>query len=178
MQNYNIRQGEQSDLSWTAKILEAGIDEGHFSKLLKNNSAPLIKAIINKDEIKFVGMRGKIDSTQRYNFDLLIAELNNIAVSFLVLKIGVDGVELHLAGTLKEHRRKGYFYALANHVKEKYTKNTRLYARCYKKSTFAINALEKLGFEKIKDGDPIELELKQEAPISLHQSILKFLRVK
>ena len=89
MQNYNIRQGEQSDLSWTAKILEAGIDEGHFSKLLKNNSAPLIKAIINKDEIKFVGMRGKIDSTQRYNFDLLIAELNNIAVSFLVLKISM-----------------------------------------------------------------------------------------
>lgn len=101
MQKLKIREGRQSDLVWITKMLEQGVEDGHFSKPLKNNSAPLLNAIINKMPITFVGLRSNIDSSKKYNFELLVAEVDADPVSFLIVKSGVDGVELHLGGIKK-----------------------------------------------------------------------------
>lgn len=177
MQNYNLRAAKQSDIIWIAGMLKDGANEGHFNKSIINSSVGLITAITNNQKINFTAMRGTIDDKQDFYFDLLVLDINDKPVSFLVLKSGQDGLELHLAGTKTQYRRKGYFQHIANHVIQQY-KHSRIYARCYKKSTFAMAALKKIGFEKVKDGDPIELELNQKSTNSTIESILKFLRIK
>jgi hypothetical protein len=70
-----------------------------------------------------------------------------------------NSIELHLAGTKKVARRSGGFRELIRYKMSKNSKNMRVFARCYKKSTWAVEGLKKEGFEITKSGDPVELTL-------------------
>lgn len=155
-----IREGNNDDLLWVSKLLSDGVRDGHFGLNLSNIKL-FLKAIINKEKINFVSLRGKIDVSENYEFKLLVADLDATPTSFIVLKIGHDGIELHLAATEKENRKKGCFKNLIKHVINNSHRKDRIFARCYKNSTYAINALEQMGFIAKGNGDPIELNYLQ-----------------
>lgn len=152
-----IREGNNDDLLWVSKLLSDGTRDGHFGLDLLNIK-PFLKAIINKQKINFVSLRGKIDVSENYEFRLLVADLDANPTSFIILKIGHDGTELHLAATEKKNRKKGCFKSLIKHVINNSQRKDRIFARCYKNSTYAINALEQMGFIAKGNGDPIELD--------------------
>lgn len=87
---------------------------------------------------------------------LAVAEIDGVAASFVVSLVDEHEIEIHLAGTSKAFRRKGCFGVLVQHEVSKSPSGSRIFARCYKKSTWAVNALKKQGFKLTKNGDPQE----------------------
>ena len=79
--------------------------------------------------------------------DIIVAEVDGLPASFLYCAHDEDGsVELHLAATKKEFRRRGCFNLLIKNALDIYSNCSNIYVRCYEKSTFAKDALNKLGF--------------------------------
>ena len=56
--------------------------------------------------------------------------------------------------------------------------DTRVYARCYKKSTYALEALMGMGFVVTKNGDPVELDLLRHEEPNLLKTLFNLLRKK
>ena len=65
-----------------------------------------------------------------------------------------------------------------SYVLENTNIDTRVYARCYKKSTYALDALKGIGFAVTRDGDPVELDLLRQENPNLLKTLFKLLHKK
>lgn len=153
----NIRTGTEKDSDWIAKLLQGGAQEGHFGSLVSAQANNLLKSIFDNGGVQFLKLRGGITEPTFVKMYIDVVELDGDNAAFLITAVQDDGIELHLAGVLKNHRRKGCFLALVEHAKKKWGHNHKVYARCYKKSTWAKAALAKAGFSVTKGGNPEEL---------------------
>lgn len=65
-----------------------------------------------------------------------------------------------------------------SYVLENTNIDTRVYAWCYKKSTYALDALKGIGFAVTRDGDPVELDLLRQENPNLLKTLFKLLHKK
>lgn len=158
MQGLVIRAGEISDLAWVCELLREGAKEGHFLPTMTNQAEVLIKSIINNGGVSMIKLRGKIQAPRFIRMDLIVMDVDGNPASFIVTCKEKNELEIHLAGTLKPYRRRGYFRNLIQWI-IKNSNKSRIYSRCFKKSSWAINGLKSLGFKTTKVGEPIELSL-------------------
>ncbi len=153
-----IRQGLADDSTWIVKLLIEGANEGHFGQSLKYQAEPFLQSIIENGGINMVKLRETIQAAIFVPMELSVAEIEGTPASFLICCKDNNEVEVHLAATLESFKRKGCFNKLVSATIINH-KKSRIYARCYKKSTLAVNGLKKLNFKITKSGDPIELTL-------------------
>ncbi len=154
----HLRLGSTDDSKWIVESLIEGADDGHFGPSMKFQAKEFLHAIIENGGVHMMKLRGGIHAPAFVQMELTVAELDGVPASFLICCKENDSVEIQLAGTLKEFRRNGCFNRLVKRVIENDSKS-RIYARCYKQSSWAIKAFEKLHFKITKHGDPIELTL-------------------
>lgn len=159
MTNITIRKGISTDISWVTNLLIEGTQSGHFPRTLAVQAPDLLGSILNSGGITMTKLRGEIQAPRFVFADILVAEVDGNPVSFLIPIRDVDGVELHLAGTKKPARRKGHFRKLIQYEIGRHNNGTRIFARCYSKSTWALEGLKKEGFNISKEGNPVELTL-------------------
>ena len=158
----NIRKGERADAVWISNLLKDGSRDGHFLYTVAHQADDLLESIFQNGGLSIFKLRDNLQEpvAQFVKADILVAELYNSAASFLILLIENNKIELHLAATKKQFRRKGCFSALVEHVIKNYRGSYKIFARCYKKSTWAIKALKSKGFVITStNNDPIELSL-------------------
>lgn len=153
-----LRDANPKDSAWLVSMLKEGARDGHYGPAMKYQSKEFIQSIFENGGIYMVKMRGGIQDPSFVHASISIVDDHDSPVAFLVCCKDENGAEVHLAGTEKKARGKGYFNML---IKDLIKNNgeSRIYARCYKKSSWAITALTKLNFAITKDGDPIELTL-------------------
>lgn len=158
-----IRQGSSGDLHWIVKLLKEGAKVGHFSPTMQLEAEGFLSSVIQNGGVQMIKLRNSIQAPVFVPMTLSVAEVNGSAVSFLICCKENNEVEIHLAGTKASFKQKGCFTHL---VKDAISKNlnSKIYARCYKKSSLAINTLKKLNFEVTNGGDPIELVLDKIKP--------------
>lgn len=153
-----IRSGTYQDIIWITKLLIEGANDGHYLSTVKDQAKELLQNIVANGGVQVMKLRGSIQAPVFLRMNLTIAEIDGNPVSFLVCSIEPNEVEIYLAGTLKKSRRHGCFNNLVTEAVSTYS-NNRIYARCYKKSSWAIKGLESLNFKITKSGNPIELAL-------------------
>ena len=160
-----IRKGGSADIYWVANELVKGSKAGHFASTVAMQATPLLNQIVlNGGNLQMLKVRngGKIPCVVKAF--LLVAEMDGTPAGFLINLFDQDEVEIHLGGTVSSFRRNGIFRRLVEHEIDAHTQQTkRIFARCYKKSTWAINAFQSLGFEVTTKGNPIELTFKGNA---------------
>ena len=151
-----IRQGSSGDLHWVAKLLKEGAKGGHFYPTMQLQAEDFLSSVIEHGGVQMTKIRNGIQDPVFIPMVLSVAEVDGSPASFLICCKENNEVELHLAGTKTPFKQKGCFTLL---VKDAISKNpdSKIYARCYKKSSLAIDAFKKLNFEVTNGGDPIEL---------------------
>lgn len=154
----HLRKGSTDDSEWIIKSLIDGANEGHFGPSMKFQAKEFLKAVIKSGGAQMMKLRGGIQAPTFVKMELTVADIDGVPASFLICCDDNDGIEIHLAGTLKKFRKNGCFNRLVEEVIKNHSES-RIYARCYKKSSWAIKGLEKLNFQTTKHGDPIELTL-------------------
>ena len=152
-----IRNAFENDLDWVRKELEEGARLGHFAPSVETDANRFLPAMLSNGCIDMRNQRGgKIFRSKKVAY-ALIAEVNGKPAAFLISPFEGNEIELHLAGTLKIFRRKGCLGILIRHMVTTNPKVNKIYARCYKKSTWVKSCLEKEGFKLTKNGNPCEL---------------------
>lgn len=154
-----VRSGNIADASWVVSLLREGAQLGHFSEFVGPTASPLVGEILTKGGFTIVKGRGGLQAPRFINATIKVADLDGEPASFLISLMEKNEVELHLAATRKQLRRKGCFSELTKNEIASHNPSIRIFARCYKKSTWAVEALQKEGFEITKGGDPVELTL-------------------
>lgn len=154
-----IRDVNISDIDWITKLLIEGTQLKHFFSTVGNQAYPMLIEAIEKKRLEFSMWRDGKEGKYFRGIKIYVAEINGEPASFLICAEDKNAVELHLAGTKKESRRQGCFEALIKCALEDYQTIQTKYARCYKKSTWAIDGLKKCNFVITKEGDPTELTL-------------------
>jgi len=154
----NVRPGSVEDIEWISKLLIEGANEGHYLPTIKFQAKELVQSVVVNGEVQMVKLRGSVQAPEFIKMDLTVAEMDGFPASFLICCKDANEVEIHLAGTLKKFRKNGCFNRLVIEAVTNYG-NSRIYARCYKKSSWAINGLEAINFKITKDGNPVELTL-------------------
>lgn len=156
----SVRPADIMDITWIIPLLKEGAIQGHYSRFVEQQAASLIGRIINNGTISIWKLRkGAQSPVSNIPATALVADIDGQPASFLIALIDNEEVELHLAGTLKKFRRSGCFLHLALHEIHRQPLRSRIIARCYKKSSWAIAGLKKVGFAQTQSGDPIELTL-------------------
>lgn len=158
-----IRKATRSDAEWISQGLREGSRCGHFSKRMEADASRLIAEILDKGGFEILKWREGSLTRHFTNASILAAEVAGAPAGFLISLLSDQEVELHLAWTLKDFRRKGVFHALVQHQIAECSATLRIFARCYQKSTWAIAAFEKEGFAVTKQGNPMELSLLRQA---------------
>lgn len=159
--NITVRKGVPADATWIVALLKEGAQSGHFGHTLVAQAPALLDAIFKNGGIMMMKLRNEIQAPCFVSADVLVADLDGKSASFLIPLREDNEVELHLIGTKKSARRCGCFKNLVQHEIEQHNTSMRIYARCYKKSTWAVEGLKKEGFEITKTGEPIELTLRR-----------------
>lgn len=154
----NIRNGSVQDSNWIIKLLEQGARDGHYGPSLSFQAKEFMQSILETGSVRLVKARGSIKAPVVIEADVLVAEFGETPASFIICFKEQGEVEIHLAGTVKEFRGKGCFRKLTVEAIKKY-QGSKIYARCYEKSSWAIQALTKLGLKVTKKGNPVELTL-------------------
>lgn len=158
----SIRAALVKDREWMVSELQEGAKQRHFGPLVGVQGGALFNEIIVNGGFQMLKLRGGINAPCFVNASISVAELDGEPISFIISLIDRDEVEIHLAGTKKRYRRQGGFMLLLKNEINKYGKSIKIYARCYKKSTWAIDALRHGGFAITKMGDPVELTFARE----------------
>lgn len=153
-----IRKGSSRDLRWIVKLLKEGARGGHFSPTMQMQAEGFLNHVIKHGGVKMIKLRNGIQSPAFVPMELSVAEIGGSPVSFLICCKENNEVEVHLAGTKTPFKQKGCFTNLVQDAISK-NPNSKFYARCYRKSSIAIDALKKLNFEIATGGEPIELVL-------------------
>lgn len=151
-----IRAANTTDINWIEPLLREGSRGGHFGPTVASQANALLNAILQYGGFQILKLRNGIQAPVFVNASILVAELNGTPASFSITLDDGSEIELHLAGTMKTHQRNGCFLALVEQIKKQKTQK-RLFARCYKKSTWAVTGLTKAGFKITKQGDPVEM---------------------
>lgn len=159
MTNFLTRKALASDKQWIVAEMIEGKRDGHFRGEIDRQATQIFEAIISKKPICIVSMRNGVTQLQASNYEIFVVELDSIAAGYLITRQTPNEIELHLCGTKKEYRRRGVFAKLVTQAIANSVPTTKIYARCYKKSSWAIAGFEKLGFKVSKLGDPKELIL-------------------
>ncbi len=152
----HLRQGTMNDSTWIAKLLVEGAIDGHFGNSMKLQALVFLNAIIESGGVQMIKLRGNIQAPTFVPMELTVAEVDGVPASFLICSKESGAVEIHLAGTKKTFRKNGCFTRLVSDAISK-NKNSRIYARCYKRSSVAIKRLKNLNFKPTKKGEPLEL---------------------
>ena len=158
-----IRQGSSGDLHWIVKLLKEGAKDGHFSPTMQFQSEGFLNSVIENGGVQMMKLRNTIQAPVFVSMELSVVEVDEVPASFLICCKENNEVEIHLAGTKAPFKKKGCFTCLVNDAVLK-NSNSKIYVRCYKKSSEAIDALKKLNFKVTKGGDPIELVLAKIKP--------------
>lgn len=158
-----IRKGSSDDLHWIVRLLKEGAREGHFSPTMQMQAEGFLNSVIEHGGVQMIKLRNSIQAPVFVPMELSVAEIDDSPASFLICCKENNEVEVHLAGTKNGFQRKGCFTYLVQDAISKNT-NSKIYARCYRKSSIAIDALKKLNFEVTTSGDPIELVLAKIKP--------------
>ncbi|MCL1075416.1 hypothetical protein [Shewanella dokdonensis] len=151
-----IRKGSSSDLRWIVKLLKEGARDGHFLPTMQMQAEGYLNSVIEHGGVQMIKLRNSIQAPVFVPMELSVAEIDGSPSSFLVCCKENNEVEVHLAGTKTPFKQKGCFTYLVQDTISK-NQNSKIYARCYRKSSIAIDALKKLNFEIAAGGDPIEL---------------------
>lgn len=154
--NIVIRNCTSADKAWIVSLLKEGSLSGHFGPTVLFQASELVNKIVNNGGFQIMKLRGGLRALCFVRAEIYVAEVNESPASFLITLINGSEVELHLAGTQKQFRRNGCFSNLVKHEIEQHY-GRKIIARCYKKSTWAVDGLKKEGFSISKPGDPIEL---------------------
>lgn len=155
-----IRAGNQADVKWIERLLRVGTSEGHFGPTVGMQAPALLSTTLSDGGFNMLKLRNGKPTPVFMSAKLAVADLDGQPASFVLTLEDSTEVEIHLAATIKEFRRNGCFDALSNSVIAEHSKTKRVFARCYKKSSWAQAALVELGFIVCATGDPIELEFK------------------
>lgn len=153
-----IRKGSSNDSQWIVELLKKGASDGHFSPTMQVQAEGFLSSVIDSGGVKMMKLRGSIQAPVFVPMELSVIEIDGVPASFLICCKDNNEVEIHLAGTKELFKNKGCFTSLVNDTALK-NSNSRIYARCYKTSSLAIDVLKKLNFKVTKSGDPIELTL-------------------
>lgn len=154
-----VREGVLGDLTWIAQLIVKGSKERHFKPTTANVAIPLINSLISTGGVTIRKARYGNVWNEHVRGHIWVAELSGKPVSFLITLENDNSYELHLAYTVQTMRRKGGFTHLIRHCLNQAPMGKRVFARCYKKSTYAIMKLRTLGFTWAGGSDPLELEL-------------------
>ncbi len=151
-----IRQGTPDDHVWIAKLLAKGANDGHYSPTVGIQAMAMLNAVQRDGGLNMMKMRGEIQMPRFVRATIDVAELNGSAASFVICVIDGSETEIHLSGTRREFRRKGCHRALVRHRIEQLVDGESMIARCFKKSTWAVDVLKQEGFALTRPGDPDE----------------------
>lgn len=151
-----IRPGTNEDIPWIQRLMAEGTRDGHFGQTVPHQALQMLNQILAKRPFTMLTLEDDRPKYISVMGELAVAEIDGVAVSFLVCMRYEDRIELHLASTNNAYRRQGAFKALVEHSVEDNPSGLRIIARCYRKSTWAKLALTRLGFEVTKDGNPAE----------------------
>lgn len=158
MSKITIRPARSQDVTWVCNLIKEGARGGHFYPTVENQAEELVSEILTRGGVTMMKVRGLIQIPQFCNGVMSVAEVNGEPAAFLLAMHDSAGVEVHLASTKKQFRRLGVFAQLIQHeISANQGKQKKLYARCYKKSSWAIDALKKHSFLQVSDGEPVEL---------------------
>lgn len=155
-----IRDVKNSDIDWIANLLIEGGKQKHFIGTERREHAyTILEEAIFKNYVSYWSIKDlkKIKTFKRA--ETYIAEIDGSVAGFLLCSFDSNGMELHLAATKKEFRRKGCFIHLIDYAINNFEGTKKIYARCYEKSSWAINGLKKYGFVKTNEGKAIEFTL-------------------
>lgn len=151
-----IRAGTEADLTLVSGLLREGARQRHFASSVEKEATSIVRSVLTNGGVPMLKRRGGLQVPCFVKAKLVVAMYEGMLASFLLVLFDEREIELHLAGTAKAYRRKGLFRALVQHELSHSLPEFRIYARCYRKSTWAVNALKGLGFALSKDGDPQE----------------------
>lgn len=152
----NIRPASVNDGQWVVALLKEGAKNKHFAPTVSLQAEAIFGQILATGYLPMLKQRNGIQRMCHIQAIMWVAEINALPAAFLITLEEAEEVELHLAGTRKQFRRKGCFRALMRHQISAKT-NQKIFARCYKHSTFAIDALKREGFAISQQGEPVEL---------------------
>lgn len=163
MKQIIIRPACSQDVAWICSLIKESARGGHFYHTVENQADDLIKEILTKGGVTMRKIRDFIQVPQFCNGVLSVAEVDGEPAAFSLAMHDIAEVEMHLAATRKQFRRLGVFAQLIQHEISLNRGTKKLYARCYKKSSWAINAFKKYNFVQVSDGEPVELVFLPEA---------------
>ncbi|MBC7907134.1 MAG: GNAT family N-acetyltransferase [Rhodospirillaceae bacterium] len=156
-----IRTGCKEDMPWVTQLLIDGVAGRHFNPTVNRQADGLLNEILRCGAFEMMKARHGTIYRTRVNARFDVAEINGEPASFLITLSEGRETELHLTGTKKQFRRRGCARRLAQHAIELANNQTRIFARCYRASSFAIDSLKKMGFvQDGEDKDTVELALK------------------
>jgi hypothetical protein len=158
-----VRDARADDATWIIRLLTEGAEQGHFAKTVAWQAPALVSEILTKGQILWTKIRGGMQSPSHISARIRVAEIDNEPASFMIVLTNDDEIELHLTATKKKHRRKGCFRALVRDEIAMWTGREKLFARCYKKSTWAKDGLLSEGFTVSDLVEPVEFTLCQDA---------------
>ncbi len=159
-----IRPAVVEDATWMAPLLREGAREGHFLDTVGFQADPLLHSLLNFGGLTMRKLRRGREEVCTVHGYVWVATVDNEPAAFLICMDDQEGYELHLAGTRSEYLRRGCFKALVGHAIANAPSEGRVFARCYPRSTVAVDALRRYGFVRSSSGDPMELDLKRPAP--------------
>lgn len=159
MKDIVVRDVKTSDIDWIEKLLIEGTRLKHFSPTVGSQAHSMLVEAITKKRVEFLMLRNGKKEQYFRGIKIYVAELNGTPASFQICAEDKDAMELHLAGTKKEYRRQGCFRQLVEHALVEHKNTQTIYARCYKKSTWALDGLKKCNFVITREGDTVELTL-------------------
>ena len=145
-------------MMWIEKLLKVGSSEGHFGPTVGMQASALLSSTLSDGGFNMLKLRNGKPTQVFMSAKLAVADINGQPASFVLTLEDSMEVEIHLAATIKELRRNGCFNELSHAVIAEHSKTKRVFARCYKKSSWAQTALVALGFVVCATGNPIELE--------------------
>jgi hypothetical protein len=145
---------------WIEQLLKVGASEGHFGPTVGMQASALLSTTLSDGGFNMLKLRNDKPTPVFMLAKLSVADIDGQPASFILTLEDSKEAEIHLAATIKEFRRSGCFNELSNAVIAQHSKTKRVFARCYKKSSWAQTALSKLGFAVCATGNPIEFEFK------------------
>lgn len=158
---FTIRNGKTSDVSWISQLLRDGSMAGHFGPTVGSQAQPLLATVLSGGRLNMANARQGTPMIRSMQTGLSVLECDAAPAAFLLTLQEGNEMELHLAGTRPAFKKHGCFKALVTDITTRNDGLQRVFARCYRKSTVALTALQTMGFVVVDDADPIELELRQ-----------------
>ncbi len=166
MNQINIKKARPDDAIWIFDELGEGAQAGHFSASVADDfqRMGMIAQVIGRNKLPILKVRNGSFRQELLPADLWVAFNGSVPAGFLLslyehTRAHPPAVELHLGGVVQKFRKQGIFTALVQNQIALLPSGTRVYARCYKQSAFAISTLMRQGFVFTNFGNPSELSI-------------------